>query len=125
MVYKKVRAHLPANVRRQVLYLVKDYDRMVSEADGILDESGKPSGGMPRSGSISDTVAAKAAKRERLLQRINAIDEAALMIPKDLRDAVFENVKDGTPLPDLAHPQTYYRWRSIFLYAVAEKLNMI
>lgn len=116
---------IPPNIRRQILYLVRDYDRMVEEAEAILSEGMLPADGMPHGNSRSDEVLRKAAKRESLLRKISAIDRAFDLIPQEYRSAVRANLMYRTRYPDYADRTTFWRYRARFFYHLAQMLNMI
>ena len=116
---------LPSNVRSQVLYLVRDYDRMLEEADAILEESGIAEGGMPKGSGMGDPVAQAALRREHLLVKIGAIEKALEGLPDEYRRAVFDNAKYRVPYPDYADRTTFWRYRAKFFYKIAKLLHMV
>jgi len=115
---------LPRAVWHKTLWEIRDYYRMTEEADSLLTAS-PSSDGTGRKGSVGDPTFAKASKRERLLKRIDAIDDAKASVPAEYRKGVWENVMYGTRYPDDAHRNTYSYWKSRFVHKVAERLGFI
>lgn len=113
---------LPRAVWHKTLWEIRDYYRMTEEAENLLVAS-PSSDGTGRKGSIGDPTFAKASKRERLLRRIDVIDEAKATIPDEYRKGVWDSVMYGTRYPDDADRTTYARWKSRFVYTVAVKLG--
>ena len=115
---------LPRAVWHKTLWEIRDYYRMTEEADNLLTAS-PSSDGTGRKGSVGDPTFTKASKRERLLRRIDAIDDAKASVPAEYRKGVWENVMYGTRYPDDAHRNTYSYWKSRFVHKVAERLGFI
>ena len=117
---------LPPAVYHQTLWQIRDYHRLNEEYASVAEESPGPSDGMPRGkGGTSDPTFQKAVKLERIGRIISAIDTAKSMIPPEYREGVWRSVMYREPYPFDADRATYGRWKSRFVYAVAEKLNFI
>ena len=113
---------LPTNLYRQMVYIVRDYDRLAEEHHEALHTSTTLCGTRATSGR-GDPVAVKAIRRERLWREIEAVDKALLAIPAEYRRGVARHVKYGERWPDCAHRNTWNRYKSEFLYHVAENLG--
>ncbi len=116
---------LPPNVRSQLIYLIKDYERMKEEADAILSEYRINFEDMPKQSAHSDMVASKAARREYILLRLEAIDTAFQKVPEVYRLPIYNNICRRARYPDYADKTTFWRWRSKMLYYLAKSLGMI
>lgn len=116
---------LPPNVRSQLIYLIKDYERMKEEADAILSEYGINFEGMPKRSAQSDVVASKAERREYILSRLGAIESAFEKVPEVYRLPIYNNICRRERYPDYADKTTFWRWRSKMLYYLAKSLGMI
>lgn len=116
---------LPPNVRNQLIYLIKDYERMQEEVDAIISEYGIDFDGAPKHGVIADTVASKAERREYILSRLSAIETAFERIPEVYRKPIYDNICERKKYPDYADRTTFWRQRSKLLYYLAKELKMI
>lgn len=114
---------LPRAVYHKTLWQIRDYYRLKEEAEGILHESSQSSNGMPRGTAIGDPVYSKAVRREESLRIINAIEEAKATIPKEYQKGIWDSIQYGSRYPMNADRTTYGRWKSFFVYHVAEKLG--
>ena len=115
---------LPREVYKQVYHIIKDYKRMAELAESILESSGSGEGA-PVKGTISDTTAVKAAKRETLLRYTSAIDRAFSLVPPEYRKPIWDNIVNGKPYPDYADKVTFWRYRRRVYWYVADGLNLI
>lgn len=115
---------LTREVYKRVYYVVKDYPRMVKLADALL-ESSSSSEGPAAKGSISDSTAVKAIKRETLLEQIKAIDKALEFIPEEYRKPIWDNIQKDKMYPDYADRVTFWRYRRKFFWYVADFLHII
>lgn len=114
---------LPKNLYKQTISQLRDYPRLREMADDILHESAPPSDGQPRGNvCLSDVVAEKAIKRERLMETISIIEEEKEAIEGQYRTGVWNNILYETPLPNDADRSTYGRHKSKFVYEVARRL---
>ena len=123
---KKGKYTLPREVYRQTLWQIRDYDRLCQKYAETVTESPAPSDGMPRAkGITSDPTYQKAVKLEHIGRVLAAIEEALALVPPEYRKGVWNSVLYDTPYPFDADRTTYGRWKSKFVYTVAEKLNFI
>ena len=116
---------LPANLYRQTLYAIRDYDRLKSEYEeeirlicGVMD-------GQPRGTKIGDPTANTAIRLERIYSRIKAIEEAKKEIPEEYIKGGWQNILYAAPFPHDAGRATYSRYKSKFVYEVAKKLSFL
>lgn len=123
---KKGKYTLPREVYRQTLWQVRDYHRLKDLYEAVAEERPGPSDGMPRGkGGTSDPTFQKAAKLEHIGRVLAAIDEALALVPPEYRKGVWNSVLYDTPYPFDAGRATYGRWKSFFVYTIADKLNFI
>ena len=123
---KRGKYTLPHTVYRQTLWQIRSYDWLKNEYASIAEESPPPSDGMPRGkGGTSDPTFQKAVKLERIGRVILAIETSLDIVPEEYRDGVWASVISNKPYPINADRTTYGRWKSKFVYTVAEKLNFI
>lgn len=113
---------LPDALANQVIWLVKDYDRMKTEYDEAIWDSPDPPDGQPRGNNNSDPTSREAMKRAELFRKLQAVEQARLAIPEVYRDGVWRNVLYRTPYPKDASRKTYWSHKSGFLYKVAENM---
>lgn len=131
---RKSKYILPPDVYKQTLETIRGYSRMKEALQDILDESSFPSDGMPKSTLSSDPVHAKAARRETMQRRVDAIEAAFAIIPAEYREGIWRNIgqydpKTGylkrAPFPIDADRSTYGRWKSKVVYMVAVRLKIV
>ena len=115
---------LPSAVYHQTLWAIRDYYRMKEEADAILTESSSTLDGMPHGAGTTDVVTKKAIRREKLIERISAIDDALSVIPPEYRKPIWKNILYGTPFPINADRSTYGRNKAKFIASAAERLDL-
>lgn len=115
---------LPHNVYKQVLYMVKDYDRLRAEREDILQAS--PTGeGMPRSTEPSNSTAQKVERLDRISEQLRAIEGALHQIPEEYRRGVWSNIVYGSPYPIMmASEKTWKRWRARYIWNVARRFGL-
>ena len=129
---------IPQIVYMRVLYTVRDYDRRKAEYHEILEarpspriESGYDSDGqysaemMPRSGDPGKPTEEKAIKLANISDELFAVEQALVVIPREYRTGIMQNIKFGDRYPEDADPRTYRRWKQRFVYNVAKKLYFI
>ena len=56
---------------------------------------------------------------------IRCIYSALERVPEVYRKGIMDNIVDREPFDDLAHPNTWKRWKLVFLYELARELNFI
>ena len=116
---------LPRAVYQRALWLARDYDRMRQAAEDTITVSREPGQHIAPNGGHSDPVFAAVKRREAYIRSIEIIDNALAQIPKEYRRGVWESVQSGRRYPDDAHRNTYSRWKSCFLYLVADAAGYI
>ncbi len=117
---------LPDNLYRQMVWLVRDYDRFKHMYNSILQESGYRSNNKVSGGSYkADPTAGAAIRRSKLAEKIEAVDYGLSKIPKEYRAGIEKHSKYRTPYPPIADRTTWFRWQSRFYHAVAEKLGEV
>lgn len=114
---------LPHNLYMRILYLVRDYERIKSEREDIIHGSPEHDG-LPAS-NLGNPTEAKGIKLAMLGGNCKAIEEAFNEVPKEYRKGVWNNICYQSPYPIDAGEATYKRWRSRFIYKIAEKLHEI
>lgn len=91
-------------------------------AESMIERKSETGGS---SHTISDKVGNTAAKRERFLAYISEIDYALNQIPEEYRAGVWNNIQKYTPYPRDAARATYGRYKSQFIYIVADRFGLI
>ena len=114
---------LPSAVYHQTIWAIRDYYRMKQEANDILTETPSALDGMPHGGRSADIVTRKAIRREKLINKISAIDAALSDIPREYQKPIWKNIMYGLPFPPYADRSTYGRNKSKFIAGVAERLG--
>lgn len=82
--------------------------------------------GMPKGSGRSDPTARKAmALNDTIMNRIRAIEEAKTDIPDEYMHGVWINIQYRLPFPQDAARETYSRYKSKYIYRVAERLGLV
>lgn len=114
---------LPREVYYRCLWTVRDAERLksISEVldhdeelyytDAAVDEFGTM--------VVTDDVAKHAA------YELECIRKAITKVPEVYRKGLLDNINKKTPLPDFAHPNTWKRWKLVFMYELAKQLKLI
>ena len=122
---RKTKYILPQGIYISTLWIIRDYARMKeSIEDAILTTPDHD--GMPRGSGISDPTAAKAMKlSDAIMKRIRAIEGAKEDIPEEYMHGVWNNIQYRMPFPQDAARETYSRYKSKYIYRVAERLGLL
>ena len=122
---KNNKYYLPKTLYRGVISVIKDYERMSSEADDIL--FGTPNKDIVSFGGIPGKPTEQAAIRlAQYTNELEAIEKALEQIPEEYRKAVFRNVAFGERFPaECTSYKTWLRWRKRFIYYCAQNLGLL
>ena len=121
---KQTKYILPATVYHQVLWKIRDYNRMCAEVEDMIQSSGGEEC-YGRSNLPGDPVMRTVIRRERMMQSIDAVDYGLSQIPEVYRKGVWDNIVKRKAYPNHADRSTYGRYKSKFVYCVAEHLGLI
>lgn len=121
---------LPRDIYMQTIWFIRGYDRRAGEVARDPFSSPPPPDGQPKgtkTGNPTATLAVILADAQ-LSNRI--VDEALSELPEEYRDAIRDNVLFGAPWPRIngvpMHSKTTYsKYKHLFLFKVAKKLNLI
>lgn len=117
---------LPDAVYHQVLWQIRDYYRLKSEAEAIIEETGSTIGdGMPHGSPSPDGVFNKVQRRIDLLRIVDMVDKEMAMIPREYQQGVWRNILYRTAFPMDADRSTYARYKSRMIYNIAERQGLI
>ncbi len=122
---KKNKYKLPTPVYHQTVWLIRDYERICEELGDILLASPDPPDGMPSGHHLSEEVYTKVRRREQLLNKKTAIEDALGRIPDEYRRGVWENIQLRKAFPLDADRSTYVRHKSRFIIDVALSMGFI
>ena len=114
---------LPREVYYRCLWTVRDAERLKGIAEILdhdeelyyTDAAGAGSGTV----IVTDDVAKHAA------YELECIHAAITKVPEVYREGLLDNINKKEPLPDFAHPNTWKRWKLVFLYELAKQLKLI
>ena len=115
---------LPREVYYRCLWTVRDVTRLRQLADTASIVTGSVSGSLDREDDdtymiLSERVVRQAASDVRCIQ--SALEH----VPDVYRKGIMDNIVMRIPFDDLAHPNTWKRWKLVFLYELARELNYI
>ena len=123
---KKGKYILPDAVYHQVLWQIRDYYRLKTEADAIIEEGGSlANDGMPHGTPSPDGVFNKVQRRLDLLRIVDMVDDELAKIPKEYRAGVWRNILYRTAFPSDADRTTYARYKSRMIYNLAQRQGLI
>ena len=109
---------LPNTVYHSALWKIRDYYRLKELADNVIFEKSKE-GGCGKN-FVSDKVASAVIRRQKYFSEINLIDETLKQIPSEYRKGVWKNIHFNQPYPLDASRSTYGKYKSEFIYRIAE-----
>ena len=122
---RKTKYILPQGIYISTLWIIRDYARMKESIEDVILTT-PTHDGMPKGSNISDPTAAKAMKlSEAIMKRIRAIEEAKNDIPEEYMHGVWNNIQYRMPFPQDAARETYSRYKSKYIYRVAERLGLL
>ena len=116
---------IPDTLCRQVVWLIKDYDRLKQEYDNAIWDSPDPPDGQPRGSNNGDPTSREAIKRAEIFKKLQAVERSILEIPECYREGVWNNMIYKIPYPNNADRTTYWRYKARFIRGVAEKMFWI
>lgn len=117
--------YLDKTLYRSTLAVIRDYDRLRMEYKAILEESPAPPDGMPRGTKVSDPTGRTAIRREEISKKLDAVEEAIKVVPKEYRLGVWNAIVNYSRYPRDADKSTYWRYKAKFVYHVAKNLYWI
>ena len=117
---------LPKAVYHQVLWKIRDYYRLEEEAKRLLELCGVQYTDMPRGSTSSyDKIGNIVQKREEIHKTIHKIDDCLLYIPSEYRKGIWDNIHYQKAFPLDADRSTYGRYKSLYIYLLAKRFNLI
>ena len=138
---------LPREVYYRCLWTVRDLPRLRQLAELASGISGTDSGfaacdaasgsehavrtapGGAASVSDSESIAGSRILSEKVIARaafdVDCISAAIGRVPEVYRKGIMDNIVSRIPFDDLAHPNTWKRWKLVFLYELARELQLI
>jgi hypothetical protein len=120
----KTKYSLPHNEYMQMVYLVRDYDRMKTEYEMLIEESPPPPDGMPRGTKTGDPTSAKALRLSDLKRKITAVEEGLATVPEEYRKSVYLNVAYRIPYDArYVSIRTYSYHKSKMMWTISRKLQ--
>lgn len=123
--YQPKQHSLPHNVYMQVIYLVRDYERMKAEYASITEASPPPLDGVPRGSGISDPTSDKAIRLEELGRRIRAVEAGLGTVPEEYRKGVYNNIVHRIPYDTrYASYETYRYHRRKAVRTIAREMRL-
>lgn len=116
---------LPKQIYMQALWKIRDYYRIKAEMDDVITEHKSDPDGMPKKNEISDPVFKKAMKRDKLGRQAKMIENSLLVIPKEYRRGVWEQIQQNKRYPNDADRHTYGKYKAMYIHEVAKSFGMI
>ena len=118
----------PSNVYYRCIWLVRDSRRLndLIELSRLTGEIGSVELGEDfiAAADFSDSIIT-----EKVIERaeydLGCIRRALETVPKDYRQGILGNIIDKEPFSDLAHPNTWKKWKQTFIYQLAKEQHLI
>lgn len=114
---------LPKSLYRRMIDLVRDYDRIKVQRDGMRNSVPEHDG--VASNILRDTTEKKDVKFATLSRDCEAVEKALAKIPKEYHKGIMSNILYHAKYPYTASERTYGYQKSKFIYFIAENLNLI
>lgn len=113
---------LPKAVYYQCLWTVKDMERLkrLEAAEAYAADEGELVFFVDE-----DEVIKSAAVLEEAGWRLDCIRKAIRKLPEEYRQYTMESIIYNIPFNDLAHENTWRKWRQVFLRELAKNLMLI
>ena len=120
--FKKTRP-VPRAVYYQCIWMIKDIQR-------LRDLEAMESTLLPDRGEIIfyADISARQTRAEVIneaMWKLSCIRRALDEVPEDYRSEILDNIVEGTPFSDIAHENTWKRWKHEMIWHLAENLAMI
>lgn len=118
---------LPKAVYYRCLWTVRDAERLETLASVLESGQDAYSGGESVSSCTekTDSVLVSDGAARHAAFELECIARALAQIPEVYRNSLLDNIHRKTPFPDFAHPNTWKRWKLVFLYELAKELCLI
>lgn len=112
---------LPTAVYHQCIWLVRDMPRM---KEIVYDHEYGTT--LAESGIVDSSLALKPVREiEAAAARLEAIRKALLVVPEEYREGVLTSVIVRGGFLDTANINTWKKWKQVFIYELARKLNFL
>ena len=115
---------IPQDVYYRCIWLVRG-SRRLRELAGIKDD---PQGALPARGADYDQTDASLVSEDVIRQAerdLECLSNALERIPGAYREGILRNIADKEPFGDMAHPNTWKKWKQEFIYQLAKELHLI
>lgn len=118
---------LPNAVYHKTLWQIRDYYRLKACIDDLENTASaiRYDKDPIQVSPSADMIVDNAIKVIEIKKTIAVIDEAKAMIPKEYQSGVWNNILFQERFPNMADRTTYARYKTMFIYAVAEKEGYI
>ena len=103
---------LPREVYYRCVWIVRDRSRLERLAS-LLDET------------VTDAAVVSDAAIHHAAHELECMELALNSIPEVYREGLLDNIINKAPFGDFAHPNTWKRWKLVFLYELAGALDLI
>ena len=113
---------IPQDVYYRCVWLVKGRQRLLelTELGGAASQDVIPSAASTTGSVIVSEDVINQAEKDLACIR-NALDR----IPGAYREGIILNISDKKPFGDMAHPNTWKKWKQEFIYQLAKELHLI
>ena len=112
---------LPREVYYRCIWLVKDMERLEQIAAMDSAPSEQPEE-LPEHGEWS---LVRGEVIERALRECRCCEAALSRVPEIYRKGIIDNITRKVPFSDIAHANTWKKWKQIFIQSLARELHLI
>ncbi len=116
------RSRVPKAVYYQCIWILKDMDRLrrLEAADNVRHNRDEKVFFVDEDELIRDGEVLEEAKR-----KLECIRDAIAEVPYEYRQRTMDSLIYGTPFEDMAHENTWRKWRQVFIRELAKNLMLI
>lgn len=115
---------LPKAVYYRCVWIVRDRSRLEKLAS-VLDENRDFAWKREQEESGNTAAIVSDAAAKQAAHELECIVRALGCIPEVYREGLLDNIIEKKPFSDFAHPNTWKRWKLVFLYELARRLYLI
>ena len=106
----------PREVYYRCIWTVRDTARMIRLTTSLDAEPGVDS---------DDLRIVNAEVIDQASRDLECINAALAAVPEVYRTGIMDNIVSRKPFDDLAHPNTWKKWKQIFLHELAKRMHLI
>ena len=116
---------IPQDVYYRCIWLVRGRRRLQDLAEMSDDTLQASVSASEMEDDHSDAAIVSEAVIRQAERDLESISNALERIPGAYREGILSNIADKEPFGDMAHPNTWKKWKQEFIYQLAKQLHLI